>query len=33
MASTHRQIITLKAVAGFGDKGEPVITIMLSTED
>ncbi len=33
MASTHRQIVTLKAVAGFGDSGEPVITIMLPDED
>ncbi len=33
MASTHRQIITLKAVAGYGDKGEAVITIMLPDED
>ncbi len=33
MASTHRKTVTLKAVAGFGDSGEPVITIMLPDED
>ena len=32
-ASRKRIIVTLKAFAGFGDKGEPVITIMLPDED
>ncbi len=33
MASTKKSLVTLKAFAGFGDKGEPVITIMLPEED
>ena len=29
----HRDLVTLKAVCGPGDQGEPVITIMLPDED
>jgi hypothetical protein len=33
MNETHIEEITLKAIAGPGDHGEPVITIMLPEED
>jgi len=33
MALKKKIIVTLKTVAGYGDNGEPVITIMLPEED
>jgi hypothetical protein len=33
MKERQRRLITLKAACGYGDAGEPVITIMLPEED
>jgi hypothetical protein len=33
MKARQRRLVTLKAMCGPGDQGEPVITIMLPEED
>ncbi len=33
MQGNKKKLVTLKAVAGSGDNGEPVITVMLSDVD